>query len=473
MENFRVALSTNDYLIILAYFVSVLIIGFKTKTEQGSIKDYLVAGRTLTLPAFVATLVSTFYGGVLGIGEFTYKFGVSGWLLYAFPYYVFVIVFALYLSDRVRKTHLYTIPDKLNRIYGRKVGILGGFFVFLMSTPAPYLFIMGILISIIFSIKLFYAMIFALLASVLYLIKGGLRADVRVNIFEFIVMFVGFGIILPFCFNTLGGFDYLDSRLPEADLKLFGHTTLQYFFVWFFLGSWVLVDPSFHQRCYAARKKSTPKIGILISLVFWVLFDFMTTTAGLYSKAFFLNDLKDPLLSYPALAEKLLPPVAKGVFYLGMIATVMSSLHSYIFISATTFGRDIISRFKNEEDKSNKFNTVGLLFSSVLSLFLAYMIPSVVNIWYTVGTLVVPALLIGVLSAYFIRLRVESKYIYTAMLSSFLVSLISFVIGNLNKQQDVPVYPFGIEPMYPGLIIGLIVYFIGYSQRSNLRAEHE
>ncbi len=468
MEKFRVALSTNDYLIILAYFVTVLIIGFKTKVESGSVKDYIIAGRTLTLPAFVASLVSTFYGGVLGIGEFTYRFGISGWLMYAFPYYVFVLIFAFYMSDRVRKSHLYTIPDKLNRVYGKNVGILGGFFVFLMSTPAPYLFIMGVLISLIFTLKLFYAMIFALLVSVLYLIKGGLKADVRVNMFEFVVMFVGFGIILPFCFNTLGGFEYLDSRLPEADLKLFGNSNLQYFLVWFFLGSWVLVDPSFHQRCYAAKKKSTPKTGIIISLIFWIIFDFITTTAGLYSKAFFLNDLKDPVMSFPMLAERILPPIAKGVFYLGMIATVMSSLHSYIFISATTFGRDIMSRIRDEDDHDNKLNKLGLFVSSVLSLFLAYTIPSVVNIWYTIGTLVVPPLLIGVISAYFSKLRVDSKYVFSAMLTAFLVSFVTFVIGTLNQSESGPVYPFGIEPMYPGLILGGLIYLAGYLNRPSV-----
>ncbi len=473
MDKFRVALSTNDYLIIIAYFVSILVIGFKTKSESNSVKDYIVAGRTLTLPAFVASLVSTFYGGVLGIGEFTYRFGISGWFLYAFPYYVFVLLFAFYLSDRVRKAHLYTIPDKLNRVYGRKVGILGGFFVFLMSTPAPYLFIMGILISLIFSVKLFYGMVFALIVSIVYLIRGGLRADVRVNMFEFVIMFVGFGIILPFCFNTLGGFEYIDSRLPEADLKLLGNSTLQYFLVWFFLGSWVLVDPSFHQRCYAAKRKSTPKIGILISLGFWILFDFMTTTAGLYSKAFFLNELKDPLLSFPAIAEKVLPPIAKSVFYIGMIATVMSSLHSYIFISGTTFGRDIISRIRNEEDKDNRYNKFGIIISAVLSLFLAITIPSVVNIWYTVGTLVVPALLIGVISAYFDKLKVHSRYIFIAMIGSFFISLIWFIMGGINKSLVEAAYPFGLEPMYPGLIFGMIIYFIGFSQKSKLRIESD
>ena len=63
----KIILSTNDYLIIIAYFIIVLIIGFKTKKSDSSVKDYIVGGRMLTLPAFVATLVASFYGGVLGI----------------------------------------------------------------------------------------------------------------------------------------------------------------------------------------------------------------------------------------------------------------------------------------------------------------------------------------------------------------------------------------------------------------------
>ncbi len=469
----RLILSTNDYLIILAYFIAVLIIGFKTKKSDNTAKDYLIAGRMLTLPAFVATLVSSFYGGVLGIGEFTYNFGVSGWLLYAFPYYVFILIFAFFIANKVRKVHLYTIPDKLNRVYGKKVGILGGILIFCLATPAPYLFMMGILVKLIFGMKIIYAMIFSLIVSILYLVKGGFRSDVRVNIFEFILMFVGFGIILPFCFNTLGGFQYLQSRLPEKDLTLTGGITLQYFMVWFFMGAWVLVDPVFYQRCYAVKNKQTPRRGILISLAFWILFDLMTTTAGLYAKAFLPKDFSDPIYSYPALAEKILPSLAKGVFLTGMIATIMSSLHSYIFVSATTFGRDIVSRIKNDSGEKYLYSRSGLIVSSLFSLFIAYLIPSVVNIWYTIGTLIIPALLISVISSYFVRLQIHSRYIFIAMTGSFLISFISFMTGQFNQINGNAQYPFSIEPMYPGLVFGLIIYFYGYSQRKYLVVESD
>ena len=47
--------------------------------------EYLVMGRTLALPAFVATLVSTWYGGVLGVGEYSYRYGISNWLVFGLP----------------------------------------------------------------------------------------------------------------------------------------------------------------------------------------------------------------------------------------------------------------------------------------------------------------------------------------------------------------------------------------------------
>ncbi|MCX6162097.1 MAG: hypothetical protein NTV87_12300, partial [Ignavibacteriae bacterium] len=202
-----------DYGLMALYFAGVLWIGFRTKVNDKSHVDYLVAGRSITLPAFVATLVSTFYGGILGVGEFTYNFGVSAWFLYAFPYYFFIVIVAVFLAGRIRKTKLYTIPDKLESVYGRKVGVFGAIMVFLLVTPAPYVFMLGVLTQLIFGLSLTAAMIICLIISVVFLYKGGLTADVRVNIFEFIMMFAGFGIILPFAMLKFGGLDYLQANL--------------------------------------------------------------------------------------------------------------------------------------------------------------------------------------------------------------------------------------------------------------------
>jgi SSS family solute:Na+ symporter len=77
-----------------------------------------LAGRTLTLPAFVVTLVATWYGGVLGVGEYSYLHGISNWLVLGVPYYVGALLFALLFAERAREVGASTLPDLLYGAYG-------------------------------------------------------------------------------------------------------------------------------------------------------------------------------------------------------------------------------------------------------------------------------------------------------------------------------------------------------------------
>jgi hypothetical protein len=52
------------------------------------------------------------------------------------------------------------------------------------------------------------------------------------------------------------------------------------------------------------------------------------------------------------------------------------------------------------------------------------------------------------------------------MLASFIISLSSFLIGQYNAIDGNPMYPQGWEPMYPGLIAGLGIYFIGLLEKN-------
>ena len=239
-----VKLGTFDILIIVLFFAAVVLIGVFSKKSDKSHTSYLVAGRALTLPAFVATLVSSFYGGILGIGEFTYRYGISSWFLNAFPYYLFITIFAIFLSGKIRKTNLYTIPDKLKLTYGKPVGITGAVLIFFLITPAPYVFMLGVIFQLIFKTSIFVSMLICILISISFLYKGGLGADVKVNILEFFMMYVGFGVILPFCFMKYGGLQFLTSNLKPEFLSLTGGKSAQFIIVWFLLYIQFKIDDS-------------------------------------------------------------------------------------------------------------------------------------------------------------------------------------------------------------------------------------
>ncbi len=457
-------LAVADTIVIMVYFGAVLFVGFRSARRTGSAEeDFLLAGRTLTVPIFVMTLVSTWYGGILGVGEFSYRYGIANWVTQGLPYYIFAAVFAFALAKRVRATNLFTVPDKLEQAFGRRTALLGSLLTFMLMTPAPYILMLSVFLMMIFGWSLPVSLAVTALVAVSYLFLGGFRSDVHTNVLEFILMFAGFAVILPFCFIRYGGLSYLQAALPPLHLTWHGGNSVQYILVWFFIALWTLVDPAFHQRCYAAKDGRTAQRGILISIAFWFVFDFLTASAGLYARAA-LPHLTQPMMAYPMLAEEVLPPVAKGLFYVGMLAAIMASLDTLAFVSAQTLGRDIVGRLRAGRGRSggiySKRDTqIGLVVTFLLSVLLAILIPSVIQMWYTIGTVIIPGLLVPLLASYFERLRIPAREAFLAMLLGWLTSL-AWLIAGLARGSPA-LYPFGVEPMYPGLIVSIVLWCIG------------
>ncbi len=457
-----VTLSAVDIALLVGYFLVVLLIGFLSSKRNSDATDFLVAGRSLTLPIFVMTLVSTWYGGILGVGEFSYLYGISNWIVQGVPYYIFAVVFALFLAKRIRSSNLLTIPDKLHEAYDLKTAVLGSFLTFILMTPAPYMLMIAVLLQLVTGWGLLTCLVIGTVATTAYLWFGGFRSDVNTDVFEFILMFIGFGIVLPFAYVKFGGLDFIRQNVPPLHLTWNGGNSIQFVFVWFFIALWTLVDPAFHQRCYAAKSSDVAQKGILVSVGFWFLFDAMTATAGLYARAV-LPALEQPIMAYPFLAEATLPPIAKGLFYIGMLATIMSTLNSLTFISATTLGRDVWWRLRKEKDQSNvmRYTQFGLIAAASLSISLSLLIPSVIKLWYTIGTIVIPGLLVPLVSSYFEKWKVDARYAFGAMLFGWLTSLGWLLIGWSREMGSTTHFPFGIEPMYPGIVASIVLWFIG------------
>src|SRR5258706_503226 len=138
-------LAASDIGIIFLYFGAVLFVGYRTaRKARPTDEDFLLAGRTLTLPIFVMTLVSTWYGGILGVGEFSYRYGISNWVVQGVPYYIFAAIFAFILAKKIRATNLFSIPDKLAAAYDRKTAVLGAGLTFILMTPAPYILMLSV-----------------------------------------------------------------------------------------------------------------------------------------------------------------------------------------------------------------------------------------------------------------------------------------------------------------------------------------
>jgi len=186
----------------------------------------------------------------------------------------------------------------------------------------------------------------------------------------------------------------------------------------------------------------------------------MTVSAGLYARAV-LPDI-EPLQAYPLLAELLLPPFIKGIFFIGLLSTIMSTIDSLALISGVTISKDIIGRLgKNVSLDIDIYHLrLGVIATFFIALIIAYFLPSVVGIWYTFGSLFIPALLIPVVTSYYPRAKLNGLSTFLLMLLPFAAAAIQLTLGYLNGSQAEPLYPFEIEPIFPGLALSSILYLL-------------
>lgn len=446
-----------DALIVAGFLLASVALGARARRAAAGLDDYVLASRALTLPMFVATLVPTFYGGVLGVGELTWGSGLVNWTTQALPYYFFAAIYALFLARRVRVQPGLTIADHLESAYGRASALIGAGLVFLLASPADDMLMAGALLSRLLGIKAAVAIAAAGAAAVALVWRGGLRSDVAANRLQIVVMFAGFALVLPYAVRAVGGPAALAGRLPPGHLTWTGGLSHWKILGWWLIAVWTIVDPAFHQRCAAAESPAVARRGILVSIAFWAVFDLMTTTAGLYSRAL-LPALDNPTLAFPRLADAVMPLFARGIFLAGVSASIFAALQAKSLLAAVSLGSDLGGRLSPADERTRRKRVrAALVAAAVFAFVLTRLVPSVVGLWYEVGSAVIPGLLLPMLGVYWRRLRVTGAWAASASAAGFLASLGWVVAGHLLGRT-----PLGLEPPFPGLALSALVWSAGW-----------
>lgn len=439
--------------LLLVYAVGLLALGAGGRGD-GSAADYLLAGRTLTLPAFVATLVTTWYGGILGVGEYAWRYGLSTWLVFGVPYYVAALVFAFALASRLRDSDALSIPDLLAASYGRGARITAAGGVLTLAVPVAYVLMLAVLLEQLTGWGRPLAAAVAAGFSALYLVRTGFRAVVRTDAAQLVLMYGGFLVLLPAALDHVGGLGAMWRALPAASRSWDGGLGWQTVAVWYLIALQTVVEPTFYQRVFAARDRRTARRGVLVSVAMWLVFDALTTLSGLAARVA-LPDLADPLSAYPTLAATVLPPALAAVFVVTLFAIVMSTLDSYLFIAAATVGHDFVRR-PLTPGAERRLTRIGLVLAAVVAAVAATLVDSAVTVWHHVGTVVTSALLLPVISVHLPRRwRYHPAAATAAMLGAAVVAVGWLAAGHDGR------YPLGLEPMFPALAVAAAAWLVG------------
>jgi len=411
-------------------------------TEQNSILELLLMGRKLTLPLFVATLVATWYGGIFGVTALTYEKGIYNFITQGFFWYISYFIFALFLVKKIRSYNAVSLPDIAGKIFGTKAEKITAALNFMNLLPIAYTISLGLFLKALFGSDLLTSTILGVSIVTIYSLWGGFRAVVFSDLVQFFFMILAVIIVVIFSWIKFGSPVQMWSLLPDSHKEWTGGEDPQVLFIWGFIALSTLVDPNFYQRCLAAKSEKTAKNGIIISIFVWFLFDCCTTLGALYARAYFPN--LNPQDSYMQFSMQILPVGFRGLLLAGVLATILSTLDSYLFNAATCISYDFLkikSKFKNIH------HHVALLFVSILSIILGtFFEGNIIEVWKTLGSFSAACLLVPILIGQCFPGKITEKRFILATLTGC-SGIITWRILNSFYQ----LYP--LDEFYIGLLL--------------------
>lgn len=450
-----------------AVFLGILVITFASirmgdwwfkrqrsgKEAQFHAVDYLLMGRQLTLPLFIGTLVASWYGGIFGVTEIAYSSGVYNFVTQGVFWYFTYIFFAVFLVHRIRKFRSMTLPELVGTMYGPRASKIAAVFNFFNMLPIAYVMSIGILLQMITGWSYPISTAAGTTVALLYCAFGGFKSDVYSDFVQFFVMCGSVALVAFVSWDLFGGISFLEAELPASYFDWKGGHSWGETLAWGFIAAATLIDPTFYQRVWAAKSEKIARTGILLSTLIWIGFDLCTTAGGMYARA--LIPQTDAKTSYLTYAIQVLPPGARGFFLAGVLATILSTVDSFVFIASTTITYDLVPKRWTTHRYTH---VLGVFLVGALSVLLAFGFEgSIKATWKTMGSFYSACLLAPIGMGYFFPGKIkENHFIFTVLLGAAATAFWKWV-PRAGFLADVDELYIGFLVTGLSLILGIIL----------------
>lgn len=444
-------------IMLVVYMIALFSIGYLTnKLTIKNSHDYMLAGRRMGVFMVAASLSANNIGGGSTTGVAAKAF--SGWGLSA-AWYVLAAAIAMvplaYFAPKIRKTMAVTIPEVVNRRFGNAAGTFTAVLnvISLFCLTASQIMAAGSVVSALTGIPLNVCILLSAFIIIVYTTLGGMLADAIADMVQYLIIFFGLLIALPFIIKGVGGWEAISTLLPPAELsftKVGVVTIIGLIFNYFCT---FLSGPEMVSRFSSAEDAKTAQKASVLSAIMMGMLAFIPTIIGLIALA--ENPGLDGGKGTTALmyaTSTYAPTWITGAVSAAIFAATTSSADSNLLCASTILIKDIYQRFfnPNVEDKKLIFltrasNIVICLISASIAMF---------NISLVTLNLFAFALRsAGPFAAYGLGLTVKDAT-ENAGIVSIVVGSIAVLFWQLSGS------PYGILPIVFGSFFGMASFFI-------------
>lgn len=456
-----VHLNLIDNLVLFACVIGVFAIGYYFSKTASSMESFYQANRSLPWSLVVGSVMASWYGGagVIGTIGYTTSMGIAAFFIWSIGIHLVRFPLALWVAPRISVKVNTTMPELLNRFYGRVASLLGAVVLVISCSSIAEIAATGYVGEAAWGIdKLIVAGIVVIIAISITCL-GGLMGVAVTDMIFFFLMITCVVTVFPQVFFDIGGFDGIESSLsviaPEM-LTTFGGIPLGRAIMLIVMGINMYKDPAFYQRFTAANTPKTGKRAMLLCFSLWLSFDCVLIFTGISIRTLDPEFALQPEVAYVALILSYLPVVARGLFVFGLMGAIISTIDSYFLIGGEIMANDIIAplRKKSLSDKESIMITrICCIIFGLVGLFTAFQFPMVYDAFLFVTSLSMAVLFVPVLSA----ILYSGKKTDTAGITSMIVGAVSWVYFNLN-----PMYVPFLSGDIDAILVALPLSFLGF-----------
>jgi len=432
---------TLDLVILVAYALGLILIGWYSLRRARSREDYLVAGRRLGPVMYAATLSTVVLGGVSTVGtvRLGYVYGLSG-LWFCTLLGLGILVISLFLSRPLVSLNLVTVIELLQRRYNSSTRLSGAVIMiaYALMVAVASIVACGTTLHGLFELPFWGGVLLGGGIVVLYSVIGGMWSITLTDIVQFFIMTVGMMFLLaPMSIQQAGGWEAMRHLLPASYFSLWtlGFPLLLGFTLNYFLG--IMIGQDIWQRVFTARSVNVARFAGAAAAIYCVIYGICGALIGMAAKVL-LPSLADPNTAFAIIVHTILPDGIRGIVVAAALAAMMSTASATLMAAATTFAEDLLPKLGGRPTLlADRISTLAM---GVLALAFSLALDDVFQPLTVAYDLLVGSLLVPIVGAIY-----WNRSTTTAAIASMVVSaaVTIFFLAKDGLDANSPIF-FGL-----------------------------
>jgi SSS family solute:Na+ symporter/sodium/proline symporter len=333
--------------------------------------DFLVAGRSLSWPVLVFTLLSSWIGAgsLLGGAENAYQHGfvalwqpLGGWLG--------LLIVAL-IAGRARQFAQFTVPDLLEVRYNATARVLAAIAIVISNIiiTSYQLIGGGDILHLIFPQVARNTGLYIMAAFVIFFTAAaGMASIAYLDLVIGSLVTLTVIVAVPILLGRVGGWQAVESALPATHFQVLGDYTLSRA-IGLALPTMLLLigNQGMYQKFFSAKSESDARKSVVGWIVGTVVLETLLMAVAVIASSKVHTPHPREILALTA--KEGLPPWLGAILLGGIFAKVISTANNYLFSPATNLIHDIYGRFIDRNSSERKTLIVSRLIVILLGAF--------------------------------------------------------------------------------------------------------